>query len=168
MPPELWTLRACLAQQLGRAAADAPAGGDLLTAPYRDGFKPPNLSHGRAFYQATAHRSVFSFAARGPAGAGLSLCYRMPGPARVAATVAVNGQDIGTLPASPRWATASLGCPPGAILPGVNRLSIDWPVPEVTDGHRQAGDASAMARGEFPYVLPVYGELFEASVALGS
>jgi hypothetical protein len=168
MPPELWTLRACLAEELGRAAADAPADGDLLAAPYADGFKPPNLSQGRAFYQATAHRSVFSFAARGAAGVGLSLCYRMPAPARSAATVAVNGQDIGTLPASPRWATAALGCPPAVIRPGVNQLSIDWPVPEVTAGNRQAGDASAMARGEFPYVLPVYGELFEASVALES
>jgi hypothetical protein len=168
MPPELWTLRACLAEVLGRAAADAPAGGDLLAAPFGDGFRPPNLSQGRAFYQATAHRSVFSFAARGVADAALSLCYRMPAPARSAATVTVNGQDIGMIPPSPRWATASVGCPSAVILPGVNQLSIRWPVPQVTAGDRQARDASAMARGEFPYVLPVYGELFEASLALGT
>lgn len=168
MPPELWTLRACLADELGRAAPETSAGGDLLTSPYGDGFRPPNLSQGRAFYQATAHRSVFSFAARGPVGAALSLCYRMPAPARSAATVTVNGQDIGTIPPSPRWATAALDCPPAAILPGINRLSIRWPVPQVAADDRQARDASAMARGEFPYVLPVYGELFEASLALGA
>jgi len=168
MPPELWALRACLAEELSRVVVDAPAAADLLVAPTREGFRPANWSKPRAFYQATAHRSVFCFAARGPADAALHLRYRMPGPARSAAAVTVNGTDIGTIPPSPRWATASLGCPAAVIRPGVNELSISWPVPQVVDGDRQARDVSAMTRGELPYVLPVYGELFEASLALGA
>src|SRR5262249_26779722 len=87
MPPALWTLRACLAEELGRAAADAPAAADLVVAPTGEGFRPPNLGQGRAFYQATSRRSVFCFAAGGPADAALSLRYRMPGPALLAAAV---------------------------------------------------------------------------------
>jgi hypothetical protein len=167
MPPELWTLRACLGQVLERLPAEAPPVVDLLAAPFQDGHKPPNLAPGRAFYQATGQRSAFAFAVTQPVAGQLTICYRTPGPPGAAAGVMVNDRQVGTLAPAASWVTATVPIPAQVLQPGVNWLHVRWPVPVIDAARKQADDAAAMTRGEFPYVLPVFGELFDASLALG-
>jgi hypothetical protein len=166
MPPELWTLRACLGRALDRIPARAPARADLIAAPFSDGIRPPSLVPGRAFHQATAQRSRLAFSVAGSAAGDVTLTYRMPAAAGSTATVTVNDIPVGTLGASPGWAHASLAIPASALHPGVNWLTIRWPAPQI-DAERTIGaDIAAMGRGEYPYVLPVLGELFDAQLAL--
>ncbi len=54
--------------------------------------------------------------------------------------------------------------PSYAVRPGVNDLEVHWPVPYEDLDERHALDAAALRRGQFPYVLPLFGELFTARV----
>jgi len=166
LPPELWTLRACLGAVLGTTPADAPAEADLIAAPFSDGLKPPNLAPGRGFYQATAETSTFAFALSGPSESHLDVTYRMIDPGGSPALVTLNGRAVGSVPSSRKWAPARIVLPADATCAGVNWLSIRWPVPVLDGEARLAADLAAMGRGEFPYVLPVFGELFDARVRL--
>jgi hypothetical protein len=49
-----------------------------------------------------------------------------------------------------------------AVRAGSDLVEVVWPSPEVQWQTRVAEDADALARGQRPYVLPVFGELFSA------
>jgi hypothetical protein len=167
LPAELWTLRGCLEEVLGRTPDTAPGTADLLADPFREGHKPPNLTPGRAYHTATARRSRLAFGVTQPADSRVDLVYRGSAAAGPGATVAVNDQRVGSLPPAASWTPARLEIPAAALRPGVNWLSIDWPDPDIDAERALAADCSAMARGELPFMLPAFGELFDARVTLG-
>jgi hypothetical protein len=166
-PAELWTLRGCLEEVLGRTPDTAPGAADLLADPFREGHRPPNLTPGRAYHTATARRARLAFGVTHPADSRVDLVYRGGAATGPDATVAVNDQLLGTLPPATGWTAARLEIPAAALRPGVNWLSIDWPEPDIDAERALAADCSAMARGELPFMLPVFGELFDARVTLG-
>jgi hypothetical protein len=167
LPAELWTLRGCLEEVLGRTPDCVPGTADLLADPFREGHKPPNLTPGRAYHTATARRSWLAFGVTQPADSVADLVYRGSAAAGPDATVTVNDQLVGTLPPAARWTPARLEIPAAALRPGVNWLGIDWPDPDIDAERALAADRSAMARGELPFMLPAFGELFDARVTLG-
>jgi hypothetical protein len=166
-PDELWTLRGCLEEVLGRTPDTAPCTADLLAGSLSEGHRPPNLTPGRAFHTATAARSRLAFGVTHPAQGLADLIYRRKAAAGQYATVAVNGTPVGTLPPAASWMPARLEIPAAALRPGVNWLTIDWPIPGIEAEHALAADLSAISRGEFPFMLPVFGELFDARITLG-
>jgi hypothetical protein len=167
MPAELWTLRGCLEEVLERAPGPTPGPADLLATAFSEGHRAPNLTPGRAFYTATARRSRLAFGVTRPAASLVDLIYRGKASGGPGATVAVNGNLVGTLPPAASWTPARLDIPATALRPGVNWLSIDWPAPDIDAERALAADCSAMARGEPPFMLPEFGELFDARVTLG-
>jgi hypothetical protein len=100
-------------------------------------------------------------------GGLVDLIYRGKAATGPDATVAVNGNLVGTLPPAASRTPARLEIPAAALRPGVNWLSIDWPIPDIDAERALAADCSAMARGEFTFMLPVFGELFDARITLG-
>jgi hypothetical protein len=167
MPAELWTLRACLEEVLERTPSTTPRTADLLATAFSEGHRAPNLTPGRAFHTATARRSRLAFGVTRPAGSLVDLIYRGKAAGGPGATVAVNGKLVGTLPPAASWTPARLEIPATVLRPGVNWLSIDWPIPDIDAERALAADCSAMARGEFPFMLPVFGELYDARITLG-
>jgi hypothetical protein len=166
LPAELWTLRECLEKVLGRTPDPAPGTADLLADPFSEGHRPPNLTPGRAYHTATARRSRLAFGVAHPADGLVDLVYRGSAAAAPDATVTVNDHLVGTLPPAASWMTARLEVPAAALRPGVNWLSIDWPDPDIDAERALTADCSAMARGELPFMLPAFGELFDARVTL--
>lgn len=133
----------------------------------------PNRTPGRCFLQATVGRSSLPFAqpAACPPGppATLRLTYRTPHAEPGAEiVVAVENREIARLAASIRWAVATLVLPDGSLRPGVNRVHLHWPMPVLGVEARRAEDGDAVARGEFPHLLPVFGEVFEALLTLAA
>ncbi|HLX48075.1 MAG TPA: hypothetical protein VKS82_07070 [Streptosporangiaceae bacterium] len=159
---ELWVLRECLAQEVGDVAGDGAATIDLLELPDSRGHLPPNCTAGSFYHRASARRSLLAFAASGPCRGVLDVTYRMPTPVSGAVSVSCNDTGIGELQAQRRWSSESVGVPAGAVRPGVNWISFDWPVAQPDADACYAADATALACGEFPTVLPVFGEIFHA------
>jgi hypothetical protein len=169
LSPELWLIRACLDEVLEPGPAQPTAADvDLLRPPDHRGHGVSNWTQPRCHLHATSRASSLHFAAVGSAELTLDLTYRMPadGPTPVGhegvAQVRLNGEPAGELPWSARWTTATLVLPVGAVRSGVNRLEIRWPVPALDLDRRTAADADALARGEMPYVLCIFGEVYEA------
>ena len=50
--------------------------------------------------------------------------------------------------------------------PGIKYLDIRWPVGSVDYQRRRDNDAAALARGDYPYVLPIFGEIQSARVLM--
>jgi hypothetical protein len=90
----------------------------------------------------------------------------MPAAATGGATVWCNGTRAGRLAGGPDWATTSVELPAAAARAGVNWITFRWPVPAPDAAACWAADAAALARGEFPSVLPVFGEIFHATLSL--
>ena len=47
---------------------------------------------------------------------------------------------------------------------GVCELGIQWPVGPIDYEGRRTGDTIALSCGDYPYVLPVFGEVYSALV----
>lgn len=81
--------------------------------------------------------------------------------------VAVNGQDVGTLEAAERWRRTVLLIPRSSLKPGLNRLTLHWPIPE-TDGTAALQAAiERLERGLPADLFPVFGEVFSFLVHAG-
>lgn len=173
LPAGLWTLRECLGQALGpEVTGDCTGRADLLAGPHCDGQPLPNYTPARRHHQATAQVSTLHFALDTARPATLRLTYRMADTPAGAAQVLVNGVALAALPVRPRWTDVTLQIPAALTRPGVNRVQLRWPVPapasrETGATGRRENDAAALARGQFPYVLPIFGELFTALLITG-
>jgi hypothetical protein len=167
LSPELWTLRECLSDVMGpEVTGDATAEIDLLAAPDGRGHPLPNWTPERGHHHATASVSSLAFPLSDPASVTVEMTYRTPA-AESAACVHLNGAFLGELTASRTWTTTTLSGAQPATRAGVNRLDIRWPVPAADLADRLASDGAALRRGEFPYVLPLFGEVFRARVRVG-
>jgi hypothetical protein len=158
----VWTLRECLSRVVGpEATGDCRSTMDLLAGPDGGGQALPSWLPGRCHHQATARHSSLAYALDQPTGGTLELTYRMPcGTPDGKAEIAVNGSAVGELPSRPGWTDATLRIHARFTRPGVNRIDIRWPVPAPDAAALLAADAAALARGELPFMLPVFGELF--------
>jgi hypothetical protein len=169
LPAGLWTLRSALATLLGpETTHDGDDVTDMLLGPHCGGHALPNFTQARCHHHATTRESRLFFALDRPRPATLELTYRMaaalPG---TSAVVTVNGNELAALPSASRWVDTTVAVPASATLAGVNRFGVRWPIPYEDAGTRHAEDAAALARGQFPYVLPLFGELFTARARPG-
>lgn len=166
VPPELWTLRECLSE-LFESAPGSDRDADLLESPTADGHPLPNWRPPLAYHRGMARRSVFAFALARPGDLTLAVTYRMPdAPAGTTADLLVNGAVVATLPSCPQWTSTAAAVDGRLTRRGVNQTGVRWPVPAPDPAACHRADAEALERGEFPSVLPVFGELFEARVLL--
>jgi hypothetical protein len=157
----MWTLR----DELGRLLDRTPAGPNppdlvLSISPgaVRPVLRPPNHTPLRAYHQATSWRTRLGFTCSGATGGQLSLTGRTP--AAEPATVTLNGSVLGRPTFGPRWMTHHVTVPAGTIRAGVNWIDIEWPMPSVEVAAADAADASALCRGEYPFGLTVFADLF--------
>lgn len=160
-----WVFREVVQEVLGRAPATDKGGWqsvDLLKAADTRGFRAPNFTPGKAYFEATSKRTRLAIALDRPQDGTLRLTYRLRRNGGEGAAVEVNGVRVGTLAYTDDWLTERLEVPSGVTRAGVNWIAIDWPVPHIDDVAMWEADASALARRQFPSVLPVFGALFEA------
>jgi hypothetical protein len=167
----LWAFRSCLSAFVPAretaAASTAPRWIDLLEVPEGQpgfGHATPNFTAGRAYLQATSRRTRLYLSLRSAGDGEIALTYRMPvmGSPAVAAPVELNRAPIGVLPFAPDWTTASLRF--AVDGPGIYPLEIEWPIAAIDYEGRRRADVAALACGDFPYVLPVHGEIHAARV----
>ncbi len=165
----MWTLRSCLGELLDRTPPAGPAELELLITADKMDRHRPDCAPRRAYRQATAERSSLAFALDRPADGVLHLTYRMPAcPPDGVATATVNETIVGTFPSAVDWTGAQLSVPAEVTRAGVNRVHLTWPVPAADPNERHEADAATLARGGFPTVVPVFGELFEARLTTGA
>lgn len=156
----LWVLRQELGRVLGRVAAEGPT--DLISGIRAGGvrtvLRPPNHTPPRAYHQATTRHTRIGFAR--PAGAGSRLELTGRTPAAAPAVIRINGLTVGLLTFGRRWTSHLLRVPPELVTKDVNWLEIEWPVPALDTAAGLEEDASALARGGYPFGLPVFADLF--------
>lgn len=156
-----WTLRECLAELTAAGPFGVASQTDLLAPPDARGHPQANWTRESSYHRATAQRSFLAFALDRPRGGTLDLTYRMPaGPPGGSATVSCNGTRLAELPVRRQWTAGHVTLPSRAARGGVNWVSFAWPVPEHDASACRDADAAALARGDFPDILPVFGEIF--------
>jgi len=74
--------------------------------------------------------------------------------------VTVNGAEAGSFAAAERWTRASLRLTRRALLPGLNRLTLTWPLPPAVEGDPLAATAERLDLGLAADLHPVFGEVF--------
>jgi hypothetical protein len=123
----------------------------------------------RAYYRSFDIRSSFYLVCARPGSVRLRLTCRLPGengsPADV--EVRLNGRSVGRVSAHHEWETFELHVPAEWPRAGVNLVEVMWPLRPPRWRDELARGARRMERGDFPDVLPAYGELhsFTASAA---
>lgn len=165
-----WTLRACLAEVLPDREPPHTASGtcslELLEVPEGPpglGHTVPNLLPGRSYIQATSRRTFLHFLQRPDCFSKIELTYRMATmESQEPARVDLNRVPIGALPFTREWSTARL--PIRAKARGLCEVEIQWPVGPVDYEGRRRDDTRALSCGDFPFVLPVFGEIYSARV----
>jgi hypothetical protein len=180
----LWTLREGLAAELAGAATGATAG-PLTAGPDSGGADSgadgarrelldisttmlglgnvPNYTRPRCYLQANTPVTEIKLLLAAPACAVLRLTHRRREGRAQPAPVRLNGQPLGELPAAPGWHRTDLAITAGLTQAGMNLIEVIWPGPAVGWQTRLDDDASALARGEQPYVLPIFGELYSVT-----
>jgi hypothetical protein len=166
----MWTLRTVLGDVLGPARHPAPpppgpldllAGAEqgLLNGAFRSITHQPE----RAYFRAFGRTSSFGFWLPAPAGGRVRLSCRVPAALDPGSTVfvEVNGRSIGAFPPPADWAEVEFGIPAGALLTGTNHLTVHWPYGGADWADRRVADARALARGDYPTVLGIQGQLFD-------
>lgn len=167
LPAGMWTLRRCLGEVLGaERTGDGDGVSDMLLGPHCGGHELANFTPARCHHQATVQCSRLHFAADPPWAGRIELTYRTPWALTSGAevAVAVNGHPLATMPPTTTWRNHTVHVPAHAVRHGVNELRVRWPIPHEDLDDRHALDAAALRRGQFPYVLPLFGELFTARV----
>ena len=81
---------------------------------------------------------------------------------RKPAQVHVNHVPAGALPFRREWSSVRL--PITVKSRGIYELEIEWPVGPVDYEGRRSADTIALTCGDYPYVLPVFGEIYSARV----
>ncbi|HEX3527996.1 MAG TPA: hypothetical protein VH988_13110 [Thermoanaerobaculia bacterium] len=79
--------------------------------------------------------------------------------------VSVNGQGIGSIPATARWSRSSLPIPKTALAHGLNRLTLLWPDLPPVDGDPLAAAIERLASGLAADLHPTFGEVFSLRVS---
>lgn len=162
----LWTLRECLYELAGeRPTRPYPTPHpevDVLESvrvARNGGFHTPNYSPECAYFRATTRTTRLYFALCHDRSGRLTLVYRNP-RSTGSVVVAINGTVIGTVPPASKWSSVDLDIPRERTRRGVNTITVRWCIPTTPPGAPAAADANRMNRGEYPFVLPIFGELF--------
>jgi hypothetical protein len=170
----LWTLREGLAAVAGVAMAEpsgtpaGPDGGarhellDISTTMLGLG-NVPNYTKPRCYLQANTPITEIKLVLTHPAAATLRLTHRHRDGRAGVATVRVNGRRVGALSPVCGWQVSELAVAGEITKAGMNVIEVAWPGPAVSWQSRLEDDAGALARGEQPYVLPIFGELYSAA-----
>jgi hypothetical protein len=80
--------------------------------------------------------------------------------------VTVNGQPVGSIPATARWSRSALRIPAENLVAGLNRLTLLWPDPPPVDGDPLGAIIQRLEMGLAADLHPVFGEVFSLRVAL--
>ncbi|MEU1130356.1 hypothetical protein ABZ383_10875 [Streptomyces sp. NPDC005900] len=173
----MWSLQQALREVVGRQDTLVPRGRavggtvDVLRTAEQgliDGaFQSVDHRPERAFFQGFGPVTHLGF--RAAAGtATVRLTYRVPAAIRQGdpVTVVVNGHHLGDLPSVASWTSADLSVGPGVLQDGVNRFELRWPCGGDDWPERRLADASRLARGDYPFVRAVQGELFDLAVEM--
>ncbi|HEX2046200.1 MAG TPA: hypothetical protein VHF27_00445 [Acidimicrobiales bacterium] len=145
----------------------AGGGRDLVDRRYRRttaGERVQEGIPGPTYVRANDVRSMFYLVSSPePGPVRLSLTARVPGAGpgeRVDVRLVLAGRAVARVRASSRWETYDVDVPAGVLHRGVNRMILEW----CAAAPRAAGSLEAAARqlerGEFPDVLPVFGEVY--------
>lgn len=77
---------------------------------------------------------------------------------------AVNGREVGAMEARERWRRETLLIPRHLLKPGLNRLTLHWPLPETDGAAALQTAAERLERGLAADLFPVFGEIFSLLV----
>jgi hypothetical protein len=167
----LWSLREGMARLAGAPPAglpgSAPACGrrellDISTTALGLG-NVPNHTQPRCYLQANTPATEISVSLAAPAAGVLRLTHRRREGRADPVPVRVNGHLAGEFVATAAWGAAELAVPAGMTKAGVNVIEMAWPGAAVSWRSRIEQDSGALARGEHPYVLPIFGELYSVT-----
>ncbi len=81
--------------------------------------------------------------------------------------IAVNGDAVGTADGGERWTRAAVRISRRHLRPGLNRLTLRWPMPAIPGEAALAAAADRLETGVAADLHPVFGELFSV-VARGN
>ncbi|MFY1632225.1 hypothetical protein ACN27F_02885 [Solwaraspora sp. WMMB335] len=171
----LWTLRECLAGML--TGADTP----VQTSAGADGAPPAaapvvelldiastilgvgavrNYTPPRCYLQANLRETELRLTLDRPVDGVLRVTHRHRAGAPDPVRLTVNGASVGQFTAGPSWGVTNLPVSATTTRSGMNEIRVSWPGPAVDAATRIREDAAALGRGEAPYVLPIFGELY--------
>ena len=150
-----------------------PPGTDLTEPPWLweplERFYPEVMSFEdltrRATFRSPWPESSFCLIWDGTADVAIEPTLRLPGSGRVRVTV--NGQEAGTMEATERWRRATILLPRHLLRPGLNRLTLHWPVSAISETDGTAALQAAverLERGLAADVFPVFGEVFSIRI----
>ncbi|HEY2736958.1 MAG TPA: hypothetical protein VGK45_01065, partial [Thermoanaerobaculia bacterium] len=114
----------------------------------------------------------FALLTEGDRDLAIELTARLPPPPLSSETaertgeirMTVNGQEIGSIPASARWSRSLLRIPQAALSHGLNRLTLLWPDPPPVNGDPLAWAIERLESGLAADLHPVFGEVFSLRV----
>ncbi|MCA1217117.1 hypothetical protein [Streptomyces sp. 8L] len=169
----MWRLQQALCEAIGRpgaAAAEDRTVDVLRTAEQgliEGAFQSVDHRPERAFLQGFGPVTNLGFRAAARR-AVVRLTYRVPAAIRAGdcAAVFLNGHHLGELPGGPHWTSADLLVGPEVLRDGVNRIEVRWPCGGNDWADRRVEDACRLARGDYPVVRAVQGELFDLLVEM--
>jgi hypothetical protein len=159
----------------GRELAPHPEHGirhlaEPLARPYPEVMDLPDLP-GRATLRCPWPETSFWLPLRDPAPLVLRLAARLPPipglPAcrRGRAALLVNGEPAAELPLGERWTRCALRVPAAALRPGLNRITIRWPMPPPVGAEALEAARRRLARGVEADLHPIFGEVFSLRAA---
>ncbi|MGI5152086.1 hypothetical protein ACQEVC_37930 [Plantactinospora sp. CA-294935] len=163
----LWTLREALAEVLGAgpltvAAAGVAADAELLdiSSTMLGVGAVRNYTAARCYLQANLRATEVRFALPAPTAGTLRVTHRRRGGAGDPVRLDVNGTELGRFVSGNGWSDSEFAVPAAITGAGVNVVRLTWPGPAVSLADRVRADVDALSRGEPPYVLPLFGELY--------
>jgi hypothetical protein len=125
---------------------------------------------GRAFLRCPWPETGFWLPARAAAPAVIQLTARLPpipgapGCRRGPIELRVNGQKAAEAPLAERWTRATLRLPAEALHPGLNRITLRWPMPPPVGEQALQAARRRLAQGIEADLHPVFGEVFSLRV----
>ncbi len=122
----------------------------------------------RGYYRAGRHESRFVFVAQRSRPIDVAITYRLPASTLEDVAIAFNGAPAATLPSSPRWRTIRFSVGASIVRPGVNAVSVRWPIaqePWQTAVHRMMRTIDEDVSRSAQALHPVYGEIAAFAVS---
>lgn len=122
---------------------------------------------GRAYLRSPWPETGFCLVCDATRDLALDLTLRLPGlPGRTGqVTVAVNGEETGTVAAGGRWSRSGLRLPKESLRCGLNRLTLRWPDLPAAGEEPLAPAIERLERGVEADLHPVFGEVWSLVAA---
>ncbi len=127
-------------------------------------FFPDLLRHGdRAYYRAPWPRTDFCLIAELPQDIELTLAARVPKGNRAEPNeikIAVNREPVATVTLSEGWNRITTCIDASSVASGVNRLSIEWPLPRCSGEAQLESAVNQLKQGREADIHPIFGEIY--------